>query len=152
VGQSLGAEDPEGATRIGWRSAAWALGTALALGVLCVLGREPLARLFTDDAEVIAAMDPFLLALALAQPFLQVHFTLAGAHRGAGDNMTPLLAATASNWLFRVPVAWACAAVFGLPLVWVWFTIILDHVTRAGWLFLTFRSGRWQRRLAPARE
>ena len=50
--------------------------------------------MFTDDRATIAALGPFLLCLAISQPMLQLHFTLAGVHRGAGDTWTPLIAAT----------------------------------------------------------
>ena len=56
-----------------------ALATAVALGVVVWFGADLLARLFTDDAEVIGELVPFMLVLAVAQPFLQLHFTLGGA-------------------------------------------------------------------------
>jgi putative MATE family efflux protein len=144
VGQSLGAGDREGATRAGWRAAKLALATSVVLGLVCALAREPLARLFTDDAATIAALGPFMLCLALAQPFLQVHFTLGGVHRGAGDTWTPLVAAFVGNWVFRVPLSFLAGEMVGLGLVAVWAVLILDHVARAVWLFVSFRRGRWQ--------
>ena len=75
--------------------------------IVCALLREPLARAFTDDGAVIAGLSPFMLALALGQPFLQMHFTLAGVHRGAGDTVTPLFAAMVSAWGTRARGMWA---------------------------------------------
>jgi putative MATE family efflux protein len=144
VGQSLGAGDRRGATRAGWRAAGLALATAVVLGVACALAREPLARLFTDDGETVAALGPFMLCLALAQPFLQLHFTLGGAHRGAGDTWTPLVAAFVGNWVFRVPLSFLAAEALRGSLVAVWAVLILDHVARAAWLLVSFRRGRWQ--------
>jgi len=144
IGQALGAGDRAGATRAGWRAAKLALGTALVLGTVCVFAREPLARLFTDDAETIATLGPFMLCLAIAQPFLQLHFTLGGAHRGAGDTWTPLVAAFVGNWLFRVPFAFFASEIAELGLVAVWIVLILDHVARAAWLLVSFRRGKWQ--------
>jgi len=105
IGQSLGAGDGDGAERTGWMAARIALVAAAVLGFVGGVAREPLARLFTNDAATIEALGPFMLILALAQPMMQVHFTLGGAHRGAGDTWTPLLAAAVGNWGFRVPVA-----------------------------------------------
>ena len=77
---------------------------ALVLGLLYALFREPLGRLFTDDPGVIAAMSPFMLVLALVQPVMGLHFTLAGALRGAGDTVTPLLSAIApASSTLRMP-------------------------------------------------
>lgn len=144
IGQALGAGDRAGATRAGWRAASLALRTAVVLGIVCAVAREPLARLFTDDAETIATLGPFMLCLAIAQPFLQLHFTLGGAHRGAGDTWTPLVAAFVGNWLFRVPFAFFASEIAQLGLVAVWVVLILDHVARAAWLLVSFRRGKWQ--------
>jgi putative MATE family efflux protein len=146
VGQRLGARDPTGASAIGKRAALLAVGTAIPLGTLFALMRFPLARLFTDDLQVIAALGPFMFALALGQPFLQLHFTLGGAHRGAGDTWTPLLGATIGNWLFRVPLALLFAVVLEWDVVWVWYALIVDHMARAALLVWSFRRGRWKTR------
>ncbi len=143
VGQALGARQPDLARRTGWLSAALALGTAVLLGLVCVVAADPLARIFTDDVQVIDVLIPFLLTLAVAQPFLQLHFTLGGAHRGAGDTVTPLVAATLGTWLFRVPLSITFAFVLEAPLIWVWGAIIADHIARSAYLAWSFRRGRW---------
>ena len=144
VGQALGAKNPNAATRAGKRTVALAVSTAIPLGILCAWLRIPLARLFTADLEVIAALAPFMLTLAVAQPFLQLHFSLGGVHRGAGDTMTPLLAAMLGNWLFRIPIAAMVAGYFELDLVWVWGALIFDHIARSALLGVSFLSGRWR--------
>ena len=144
VGQALGAGQPTRATRAGWRSVRLAFVTAAVLGTLCALGRTELAGLFTDDAALVAALGPFLLCASIAQPFLQSHFALGGAHRGAGDTFTPFLASIVSNWALRVPLAVLVAYVLRADLTWVWAVILFDHVTRSAWLAVSFRRGRWR--------
>ncbi len=145
VGQALGAGDVARAERSGWRGARLALATAVVMGGIGVALREPLARLFTVDEATVVALGPFMLCLSLAQPAMQLHFTLGGAFRGAGDTLTPLYAAFVGNWLFRVPLAFLAANVWHLPLIWIWLTLILDHVARAIWLSVGFVRGRWRR-------
>jgi len=144
VGQSLGAGDPDAAYRVGWRSLRLAVAVAIVLGIPCALARTPLAHLFVEDAATVAALEPFLLCLALAQPFLQAHFALGGAHRGAGDTLTPFFAAAAGNWALRLPLACLFAYAWQLPLMWVWYALLFDHVTRTAWLAWSFRRGRWR--------
>jgi len=144
VGQALGAGDEEAAERVGRRAAWLALGVAVVLGLVAGLAREPIARAFTNDAATIAMLGPFMLCLAIAQPMLQVHFTLAGVHRGAGDTWTPLAAATVGNWCFRVPLAMLFAYTLRVGIVWLWAALIVDHIARAAWLVLSFRRGRWK--------
>ncbi|MEN8181396.1 MAG: MATE family efflux transporter [Myxococcota bacterium] len=150
VGQALGARAHAAATRAGWRAVRMGLATSIVLGIVCAVAREPLGRLFTPDEGVVAALGPFMLVLAIAQPFLGLHFTLAGALRGAGDTMTPLLAATLGNWGFRVPLAALCALVLHTDIVFVWGALFFDHVARTVWLTIVYQRGRWQTRLEPA--
>jgi putative MATE family efflux protein len=145
VGQALGAGNPDGAARAGWRSAGLALAVAVVLGGVCLLFPTPLARLFTDDEELAAALVPFLICLALAQPALQSHFALGGAHRGAGDTWTPFIASSLGNWALRVPIAALLAFWLQAPVVWIWAVILADHTLRATWLALSFRRGDWAR-------
>jgi len=147
VGHALGAEDPAAARRAGWRAARLALAVSAVLGLVFGLARMPLARIFTNDREVVEALGPFMLMLALAQPPMGLHFTLGGALRGAGDTWNPLLAASLGNWGFRVPLAWLFARGLTLDVAWVWAALIADHCARAVWMTLSFRGGRWYRRL-----
>jgi putative MATE family efflux protein len=142
VGQALGAGRPQEAMAAGWRATRMAIGIAVPLGAVCALAREPLARLFTDDPATIEALGPFLLCLALSQPFLQAHFALGGAHRGAGDTWTPFIAATVGNWVLRTPIAFFLAFVLKTDVIWVWYALTIDHLARTVWLAWSFRRGR----------
>src|SRR5262249_15162853 len=82
VGQALGARDVRVAARAGWRAARLSLMAALPLFVLFILLRDWFARIFTQDPAVIAPLEPFMVWLGVAQPFLSLHFTLSGALRG----------------------------------------------------------------------
>ena len=121
---------------------ALAIGIAIPLGALCALAREPLGRLFTDDPATIETLGPFLLCLALSQPFLQAHFALGGAHRGAGDTWTPFIAAAVGNWVLRTPIAFFLAFVLHTDVIWVWYALTIDHLARTAWLTWSFRRGR----------
>ncbi len=148
VGQALGRGDVKGATRAGWRAVRLALLTATIMGALGVAFREPLAAIFTVDTATAQALGPFMLCLSLAQPFMQLHFTLAGAFRGAGDTLTPLLAALIGNWGLRIPLAFGLS-MMGSPLEGLWVVLIFDHLSRALWLLHGFRRGAFRRAPKP---
>jgi Na+-driven multidrug efflux pump len=44
-----------------------------------------------------------------------------------------------------VPLAFLAANVLELPLIWIWLTLILDHVARAIWLVWSFVRGTWRK-------
>ncbi|MEE8165474.1 MAG: MATE family efflux transporter, partial [Myxococcota bacterium] len=143
VGQALGAKRADLAKRTGQRTILLAVATAIPLGILCAWMRYPLARLFTEDLTVVAALGPFMLTLAFAQPILQLHFAFAGAHKGAGDMVTPLVAAIVGNWAIRIPIAVVAGGFLELDVVWVWIALIFDHIGRAIYLGVSFLRGRW---------
>ena len=145
VGQALGGRRSDHALRAAKRALVLAICTAIPLGLLCAWQRVSLAELFTQDATIVSALSPFMLCLAIAQPFLQTHFTLGGAHKGAGDTITPLIAAAVGNWMIRVPLAMLLGAVFEVEVKWLWATLIFDHLARTLLLAVSFRSGRWRR-------
>ncbi|HXX48341.1 MAG TPA: MATE family efflux transporter [Myxococcota bacterium] len=151
VGQALGASDARLAARAGWRAARLSLLASLPLFVVFALLRTTLAESFTHDPEVIPQLESFMILLGAAQPFLSVHFTLSGALRGAGDTTTPLWSAIFGNWIFRVPLALGVVHLH-LPVVWVWGTVVFDHVTRAVWLTWSFRRERWARNLGASAQ
>ncbi len=107
------------------------------------MARLPLARAFTSDPLVIEQLGPFMLILALAQPFLGLHFTLGGALRGAGDTITPLLAGALGNWGFRVPLAYLASRLLELDVVYVWLALMFDHLARSSWLLYAFWREGW---------
>ncbi len=147
VGQALGRGDEQGATVIGRRAVAVALWTAVVLGSIAAYLREPIANALTTDAATVAVLSPLLLSIAVAQPMLQTHFTLAGIFRGAGNNWTPLVSVTVGNGGVRVPLAVLFAKVLHTDIVWVWAALVVDHVARAIWLGIGFRNGSWKRRI-----
>ncbi|MGE0323490.1 MAG: MATE family efflux transporter [Polyangiaceae bacterium] len=149
VGQALGAREVPLARQSGWRSVRLALIVMALLGVLVAFLRGTLARGFTADTAILEDLVPFLLTLAIAQPFMGVHFTLSGALRGAGDTMTPFLGAALGNWLIRVPLAYLLAT-RGASVVWVWSALVGDHIARSIWSVFAFRSGRWGRSVEVA--
>lgn len=144
VGQALGAGERDSAMVLGRRAVGLAFWTSIPLALFFVWMRRPLAALFTDDVDVIEALAPFMFTLAIGQPFLQIHFTLGGAHRGAGDTVTPLVAAMIGNWLIRLPAAIVIAHWLEADVVWIWVTLILDHIARTLWLGASFLRGKWR--------
>jgi putative MATE family efflux protein len=150
VGQALGAGDSAQARRAGSRSVAQAVLVMCCLGVFFFFMRGTLARAFTSDDSVAENLMPFMMMLALAQPFMGAHFTLGGVLRGAGDTMTPLVGAAIGNWGFRVPLAWLFTRAFGAHLVWVWAALIGDHFARMLVNGFVFLRGHWSTRVGAS--
>jgi Na+-driven multidrug efflux pump len=105
---------------------------------------EPILRIFTGDAAVIAEAITAIHVGAFAQPSMAASFVFMGALRGAGDTRTTLAITVASIWVVRLGVAYLGAQVLHLGLAGAWLGIWADFSVRALFAWLRFRSGRWQ--------
>jgi putative MATE family efflux protein len=149
VGQHLGAHDPEGAARSGWRAMALAVAVMVVFGTSIVAAAEPLARFLIDDPAVVRLTVVFIWVLGSVQALMAVEFTLAGALRGAGDTRFPLFAVLCGLFGARIALA-ALFAALGLPVEWVYAALVADYVVKVTLLVARFRGGRWKTSLAHA--
>ena len=144
VGQSLGAQDPEGAQQRGY-TAYWMGGLLMGLiGVLFILFPAQIVGFFTDDPAVIAVGTMPLRMMGFIQPLLAATMIFAGGLRGAGDTRFPMIITGASIWLIRLPLAYLFAIVLGWGLTGAWGALIVDMSVRGIANFMRFRGGRWK--------
>jgi putative MATE family efflux protein len=144
VGQHLGASDPEGAERSGWRAMSLAIGVMVVFGGLIIAFAKPLATyLSPKDAEVVRLTVIFIWVLGSVQALMAIEFTLGGALRGAGDTIFPFVTVISGLTFGRL----AFAALFmwlGKSIEWIYAALIADYIIK-GVLFVgRFRGGRWK--------
>ena len=144
VGQHLGANDPQAATRSGWRALSLAMLSMGVLGTVIVYAAEDLALYFIGDAPTTVRLTvQFIYVLGAMMPLMAVEFAIGGSLRGAGDTRFPLIATFAGLLVMRCGLA-AVATYMGLPVVWVYAALIGDYVLKAIMLLWRFQRGRWK--------
>jgi putative MATE family efflux protein len=143
VGQHLGAGDPDGAARSGWRAMGLSVGVMLVFAAGIIWVAEPIASFLIDDAEVIRLTVVFIHVLGSVQLFMAIEFSLSGALRGAGDTRFPLVTVFTGLFAVRILLA-AVFTAFGFSVEWVFAALIADYIVKATMLTLRFRSGRWK--------
>lgn len=143
VGQYLGAGDPDGAEKQGWKATYYAIASMVALSFIIFLYAEPIARFLIDDEEVVRLTVIFIYILGVAQPLMAIEFSLGGSLRGAGDTRFPLVTTMAGLIGVRVGLA-AMFAWFEFSVVWIFAALIGDYLVKALMLVFRFRSGRWR--------
>ncbi|MGI9622595.1 MAG: MATE family efflux transporter [Acidimicrobiales bacterium] len=141
VGRFLGADDAEGARRVGRRMIKWGLATGLAAGAIVLVLRPWLPGVFSNDPEVIELASMVFIQLALLAPLAGIVFTLDGILIGAGD-MRFLAWAMAGAAALFVPLALAVPAL-GLGLGWLWACYWVLMTARAIPLLARFVNERW---------
>jgi len=120
VGHAVGAGDHRLARRCGVIS--FGLGAVvMTCGAITFLTiPAELARLFTDDPEVIAAAVPMLQVAAVFQLSDGAQAIASGALRGAGDTRVPFLANVFGYYVVGLAVALVCAFQLELGAVGLW--------------------------------
>jgi len=155
VGQHLGADDPEGAERSGWRAMWLAIGVMVVFGTAIIVFAEPIARRMIADAEVVRLSVVFIRLLGSVQALMAIEFTIGGALRGAGDTRFPLFVVLAGMVVMRLGTAITLHAL-GFTVEWIYAALLADYLVKGAMLITRFRSGRWKtvlaRTPAPATE
>ena len=145
VGQNLGANDFDAAARIGWRTCRMAVISMAVLAFIVVVFAEPFARFFLGrDQLTIKYTVQFTYILAAMLPLLGVEVSLSGALRGAGDTRFPVL----STFCGLIGMRCGLTLLFtwmGLPVIWVYGSLIGDYIVKAILLIWRFHSGRWKK-------
>ncbi len=90
------------------------------MGILFVIFRYQLPRLFTGDESVIVIAAGLLIVAALYQVFDGLQVALLSALRGLSDVKIPMLMAFFSYSVVGVPVSYICAFWFNLGAVGIW--------------------------------
>jgi putative MATE family efflux protein len=147
VGQHLGADDPDGAEKSGWRALRYALAAQTTFGLVIIATAEPLARFMIDDPEVVRLTVVFIYILGSVQPLMAIESAMGGALRGAGDTRYPLFAVFSGLIGARVVLA-SIFAWLGWPVEWIFAALIADYVVKAFLLTRRYRTGRWKTVLA----
>ena len=142
VGERLGAGDAAGAMSIGKRVIAWSVGMGLALAVVLVAAREPVAAIFSDDPAVVTLAGFLLVHVALMAPLGGVAFALDGVLIGAGDQR--FMARAMAGAAVVSVAAMVAGRLAGQGIGWLWAAIWLFMGIRSILLGLRFASDRWQ--------
>ncbi len=144
VGQHLGAGDPPGAARAGWRCMIYAVIAMVAIGALSMAYAEPLVHVFIDEERTVELAVHFVYLLGAMMPFMAVDWALGGGLRGAGDTRFPLVATIIALIFVRLGLA-AVATALALPVEWVYAALVGDYITKAAMLGWRFYRGRWKK-------
>jgi len=120
VGQALGRGDPPGAARAGWTALALGAAFMTCAALVFVSVPQQIARIFTQDAGVIATTISLLLVAAVFQLCDGLQIVASGALRGAGDTRTPMLTSLAAYWGLGLPLGAYLGLWAGMGVVGVW--------------------------------
>lgn len=140
VGIGVGARDQE-ATRISGHVTFLGGAAVMAVAALAFLFfPRPLARLITNQENVIATAIPLFLVAAFFQLSDGVQAVGGGVLRGAGDVKFTLYANLLGHWMIGLPIALYLGFQQGLGIVGLWWGLCVGLTIVAVMLFLRFEK------------
>lgn len=149
VGHHLGADDPDGARRTGYR--VMLLGTLLAvvLGAALWPFVDQAAGLLTQEEAVRLQAVSYLRYNIMAIPFTVSGLILIGALAGAGATLYNMLVTGPSIWLVRLPLAlWLGHVLLGRS-EGVWMAMLASQAVQATAIFYVYQFKDWRRFAMP---
>ena len=117
---------------------------AVVVGIIMVVFAKNLMSAFTDSEPVIAVGVEYLQITGMFYTLFSSMFVIFGVIRGAGDTIMPMIFTFISLWVFRLPIAYYLAQIFGPVAIWwcapiAWFIGLTLSI-------IYYKSGRWKKR------
>ncbi len=138
VGWAVGARDTPAARRAGLVAFGAGAGFMSMWGLAFLLFPASLARLMTDQPEVVAAAAPLMMVAGVFQISDGIQGVGAGVLRGAGDTRFTFLANMVGHWAVGLPVALALGVGLGLGVTGLWWGLCAGLTAVAAGLFARF--------------
>lgn len=143
VGQNLGAKQPERAVKAGWQVSIFGVGLMVVLGAMLYFFASQLSAVMTRDPSTIAYTSSYIKFNAMASPLLALGMILSSALQGAGDTRTPMWITYFTNWVLRLPLAWALAINSSMGPTGVWIAMGASSSIMGVITALYFNSKKW---------
>jgi Na+-driven multidrug efflux pump len=118
--------------------------TITLLGVLAAIFANPIARMFSDDPEVIRRGVELIRFFAVVEPLLAIMNVSAGVLRAGGDILYVTWTAFVGLWTCRVFISFVLIRFAGLGLEGVMVGTAIDFIARASLYGFRVRRGKWK--------
>jgi MATE family multidrug resistance protein len=120
VGRAVGREDPHGARRAAGAGLVVGAGFMAFTGVLFLSVPELLARIYSDQAEVLSLAVLLLPVAGIFQVFDGLQVVSTSVLRGVGDTRVPMVLFIAGFWLVGIPFSVLLGFGLGVGAVGLW--------------------------------
>ncbi len=144
VGQNLGAGRPDIADRYFSEALKLSFLVSAVLVTLLLIFPVPIARIFSNEADVIANISTALRILALFTAPQIIQMAFCGGLRGGGDTKWPLISTMIGVLCMRMVMGYFFVIVWKMGLAGAWYSWMLDQTVRAVIIYLRYKSGKWK--------
>src|SRR5690606_18134903 len=131
VGHAVGRDDGPGVRRAGAAGYAITVLTQGGSALVLVLFAVPIARLYSNDQEVVALAAALMGFAALFQLSEGIQVPSAGALRGLKDTRVPMLITVLAYWGIGMPAGWWLGVQRGMGPQGMWWGLLLGLTVAA---------------------
>jgi MATE family multidrug resistance protein len=151
VGLAIGARDRDRTRMAGFAALLAATSWMSCAALLLAFAPRAVARLVTNQMDVIAAAVPLLFVAAVFQLADGIQIVATGALRGAGDTHFSFIANFIAYWVIGLPIALYLGFGRSMGVVGLWWGLCAGLVVVATLLFLRFNRMS-SREIVPVHE
>lgn len=144
TGQSLGKKRIDMAQAYIRRTRRVGMFVSIVIALICFFFGRQLISLYTDELEIITLGAIIMMIVAVVQPLQSSQFILAGSLRGAGDTRSIAIITTITMLIIRPLLAYILIYPINLGLLGAWIALVIDQVTRSGFVMFRYYSGKWR--------
>lgn len=142
VGRRLGAGDTRGARESVRACMLLSVGIASVFTVAFLLAPRLLARVYSEDTQVLTQAAFYLWIVAWSQTATAAQSVFEQALAGAGHTLGMAVFNVIGNGA-RIPLCWLFAVQLDYGPKGAWWALNLTNYLKLGAIFLIYRSGRW---------
>jgi len=147
VGQHLGADQPESATKTAWTGARVIISFMFVLALAFLALAPYIMRIFSDEPEVIRMGTDYLRFGGFAYMFLSVQQVLGGALEGAGRTVEKSFFLILALWGFQIPLSIFFSSVLDFGVYGIWVGVLIAKILGVMAILIWFSRGTWKQKL-----
>ncbi|WP_335870040.1 MATE family efflux transporter [Bacillus sp. 2205SS5-2] len=146
IGHQVGAQKFEQAYQRCIKSLRIGITISFFMSVIFSIFSKNLLAIFTDNPEIIASGSVLIFLTIILEPGRSFNLVIINALRAAGDVKYPVFIGILSMWGVSVTLSYILGIYFGLGLVGVWMSFIVDEWLRGLIMLRRWKSKVWIRK------
>lgn len=149
VGNSIGAGEEPKAFDYAWKSLQLSIGIGILMGLVVFASSRGILS-FYKVSDIVSTYANRILLVFSTTLWIRVSNMniIVGILRAGGDTRVGFLIDVLGMWVVGVPLAFAGAFLFSLPVYWVYLMIMTEEAVKMGVGILRVSSGKWITNLA----
>jgi putative MATE family efflux protein len=146
VGQNLGAQRPERASKSAWTGVAVVEIFVSVVAVAMALFALPVVRIFNSDPAMTSTAVQFIRIAAIGWALMGFQFVLMNCLQGAGDTIPTMLIGIFTTWVITIPLAYYLPNHTTWGAMGIRWAMTASVIVGAAANILYFRTGQWKTR------